>query len=55
MELTPEQIRRFVEIHKDCVDFENYSEKQITEIANGVANYYLTLFKIHQRIKNESG
>ena len=55
MELKPEQIKKFVELHKDCAGFENYSEEQIREIANGVANYYLTLFGIHQRIKRENG
>ena len=51
MELKQEQVEKFKEIHKDHVDFENYSEKEVVEIANGVANYYLTLFKIYQRIK----
>jgi len=54
MELKPEQIKKFIEIHKDCEGFENYSEEQVREIANGVANYYLTLFKIHQRIRKEN-
>ena len=53
MELTPAQIEKFKEIHKGMANFKNYSEEQIKEIANGVANYYLTLFKIHQRIKKE--
>jgi hypothetical protein len=53
MELKPEQINRFIELHKDCEGFENFSEAQKREIANGVANYYLTLFNIHQRIKKE--
>ncbi len=53
MELKPEQIERFKEIHKDCEGFERYTEEQIKEIANGVANYYLTLFSIHQRLKKE--
>jgi hypothetical protein len=53
MELKPEQIERFKEIHKDCEDFERYSEDQIREIANGIANYYLALFNIHQRLKRE--
>jgi len=44
MELKQEQVEKFKEIHKD-------SEKEVVEIANGVANYYLTLFKIYQRIK----
>ena len=49
MELTQEQINRFIEIHKEHPEFENYSEAEIREIANGVANYYLTLFRIYQK------
>ena len=52
MELKQEQIDKFIELHKDCAGFENYSENEVREIANGVANYYITLFKIHQRLKN---
>ena len=54
MELKPEQIKKFIELHKDLAGFENYTEDQVREIANGVANYYLTLFKIHQRIKKDN-
>jgi hypothetical protein len=53
MELKPEQIKKFIEIHKDCEGFENYTEEEKREIANGVANYYLTLFNIQQRIRKE--
>jgi uncharacterized protein YdcH (DUF465 family) len=53
MELKPEQVKQFKELHKDCDGFEKYSEDQIREIANGVANYYLTLFKIHNRLLDE--
>ena len=53
MELKPEQINKFIELHKDLIDFENYSEEQVREIANGFANYYLTLFKINQYIKKD--
>ena len=53
MELKPEQIQKFIELHKGVAGFEKYSEEQIREIANGVANYYLTLFKIYQRVKKE--
>jgi hypothetical protein len=53
MELKPEQIMKFIELHKDVAGFENFPEEQLREIANGVANYYLTLFKIQQRIKKE--
>ena len=52
MELKPEQINKFIELNKDVEGFECLSEKQKKEIANGVANYFLTLFKIHQRVKN---
>ncbi len=55
MELKQEQINKFKEIHKDCPEFNQFSETQIAEIANGVANYYLSLFKILQRIKKEEG
>jgi hypothetical protein len=54
MELKPEQVKKFIELHKDLAGFENYSEDQLREIANGVANYYLTLFKIQQRIIKEN-
>ena len=50
IELKLEQIKKFIELHKDYDDFEKYPEEQKVEIANGVANYYLTLFNIHQRI-----
>ncbi len=53
MELKPHQILKFKELHKDCVGFNKFSDEQVSEIANGVANYYLTLFKIYQRIKSE--
>lgn len=54
MELKLEQIKKFIELHNDCAGFENYSEEQIREIANGFANYYLALFKIHQRIRSDA-
>lgn len=53
MELKQEQINKFKELHKGCAGFEGYSEEEVAEIANGVANYYLALFKVHQRIKKE--
>ena len=53
MELNQEQIDKFIEIHKDFPDFKKYSEEQVREIANGVANYYLTLFHIYERTKKE--
>ncbi len=54
MELKPEQIRKFIELNKDIPEFKNYSESEMKEIANGVANYYLSLFNIAQRIKREA-
>ena len=53
MELKQEQVDKFIELHKDFKDFDNYSEDQKREIANGVANYYLTLFHIYERTKKE--
>lgn len=53
MILKLEQIEKFKELHKGTEGFEKYSEDQIVEVANGVANYYLTLFNIHQRIKKD--
>lgn len=54
MILKPEQIKKFIELHKDYAGFESYSEDQKREIANGVANYYLTLFNIQQRIEKDT-
>ena len=51
MELTQEQINKFIEIHKGHPEFEKYSEAEIREIANGIANYYLTLFKAYMDLK----
>ncbi|MEK7089150.1 MAG: hypothetical protein AAB913_03410 [Patescibacteria group bacterium] len=53
MNLKLEQIEKFKELHKDFPEFANYTEDQVIEIANGVANYYLTLLKINQRIKKD--
>jgi len=54
MELKPEQIQKFIELNEGLAGFENFTEGQVKEIANGVANYYLTLFKIHQRVKKDN-
>ena len=51
MQLKPEQIKKFKKLHQGAKGFKKYSDDQVVEIANGVANYYLTLFNIHQRIK----
>jgi len=48
MQLKPEQVAKFKLIHKGS-DFDKYTDEQISEIANGVANYFLALFKIHRR------
>jgi hypothetical protein len=53
MQLKPEQVKKFIEIHKDCAGFECYSEEQKIELANAVANYYLTLYNIQQRTKKD--
>lgn len=48
MKLKPEQINKFIELHKDMAGFEKYSKEELSSIANGVANLYINLFKIHQ-------
>lgn len=53
MQLKPEQIKQFIELHKNLPGFEKYSDAEIIEIANGVANYYLSLFKIYRRLEKE--
>ena len=53
MQLTKEQIQRFIEINSEVPEFNKYSESEKVEIANGVANYYLTLFKIYQRLEKD--
>ena len=49
MKLKPEQINQFIEVHKDFVGFDGYSEEEISVIANGVANYYVSLYEIYQK------
>ena len=51
MELKQEQIDKFIELHKDFEDFKKYSDAEIREIANGVANYYLTLYRFISVLK----
>ena len=53
MQLSDEQITRFKKLHEPYGSLEGYTEDQIREIANGVMNFYLSLFKIYQRIKHE--
>lgn len=53
MELKQVQIDKFIELHRDLADFESYSEDQKRAIANSIANYYLALFKIHQKRKEK--
>ena len=55
MELSKEQIDEFKKLHEPFGGLGDYTEEQIREIANGVANYYLTLYKIYQRMKKEEG
>jgi hypothetical protein len=53
MEFTKEQVEGFIKIHKGYPEFKKYTEAEIREIANGVANYYATLFRIYRRLKKE--
>lgn len=52
MQLNNEQIQKFKELHKNG-EFNGLSEKEIKELAQGVADFYSTLFKISLRIKKE--
>jgi hypothetical protein len=49
MQLKPEQIKTFKDLHKNH-ELDDYTEEEIQEIANGVVNFYLTLYRIYQRI-----
>lgn len=55
MELKQGQVNKFIEIHKGNGGLEGYSEEQQMQVANGVANYYLSLFKIQQNIRKRRG
>jgi hypothetical protein len=50
MQLNSKQIEKFKELYKGIEEFEKYTENQVVEIANGVANYYLKLYEIKVRI-----
>jgi hypothetical protein len=52
MQLNPEQIENFKGLHQDH-ELDKYTEEEIREIANGVANIYLTLYRAYQRIRLE--
>jgi hypothetical protein len=52
MQLTPSQIKHFKDLHRDH-ELDEYTEDEIREIANGVANIYLTLYRAYQRIRFE--
>ena len=54
MELTQKQVETFKKLHEPCGGLEEYTDTQIREIANGVANHFLVLWKIHQRINRET-
>ena len=54
MELTRDQIKKFKELHTPHGGLGGYTDEEITEIANGVVNYYLTLLKVRRRVERES-
>lgn len=54
MQLTSSQIKKFKEIHAKYGGLEGFSDDQIREIAQGVANLFLNRFKAYQRIKREA-
>lgn len=49
MELTDEQVKKFKKIHEPYGGLGNYTDKEIREIAQGVANYFITLHEIQKR------
>ncbi len=52
MQLSPEQIKKFKELHQNH-ELDAYTEDEIREIANGVVNIYLTLYRSYQKMKSE--
>lgn len=53
MKLTKEQIEAFRKIHEGTDILEGLSSQDVERLAQSVAQYYLSLFKIHQRLKAE--
>jgi hypothetical protein len=51
MQLSREQIKRFKDLHKNH-ELDEYTEEEIRDIAHGVANIYLTLYRC-QRVTRE--
>lgn len=49
MDLSQEQIEAFKSVHKSDGSLDGKTDKEIKEIANGVAGFYLELFKIRRR------
>lgn len=49
MQLTPDQIKKFVELHSPYGGLGNYTEEQLHALAHGVANYLIILAKIYER------
>lgn len=55
MQLKPEQIARLRRPFDAVGAFENKDQEEVTQILNGVMEYYLTLARIHIRNKNRKG
>ena len=51
MQLTDKQIEKFKKIHEQYGGLGNYTDKEIRDMANGVANYFLTLWEIERKNK----
>jgi hypothetical protein len=52
MQLSPEQIKRFKDLHQNH-ELDGYTEEEIRDIAHGVGDIYLTLYRVCQRIRRE--
>ena len=55
MQLRPDQIKEFKELHQNH-ELDCYTDDEIIEIANGVVNIYLTLYReVRRRHPKEEG
>ena len=52
MQLSPDQIKRFKDLHQNH-ELDGYTDEEIRDIAQGVVNIYLTLHRAYQRVTRE--
>lgn len=54
MQLTEEQIKKFIEINRKVGALDDYSETEVKQIANDVGNFYISMFEIFRKSKQQS-